>query len=238
MLNTYIKPGFKIFLKLVICIFLSVMTFFSFIFIFSQTATEKLGYKLYVLDAEKNEYVYSYDHYFADGEDIRLALLDLEYQKVDIRSEFDGIPYYITMTVSQIFVLAAFVAMIYGTMYKAGGNHRNKVLFGRMEEDKWYGFKVGMFTGGILLVIYIFLILSKFGIIADEFLGIYVISNYHLYFIVKLIIGSASLTSQLSIISLIACGILVFVVPFACQLFYTLGYKQINILEKIVYKKK
>ena len=238
MLNTYIKPGFKILFKVIICIFLSVMTFFSFIFIFSQTATEKIGYKLYILDAEKSEYVYAYDHYFSDGEDEYLAELDLEYQKVDIRSDFDGPPYYVTMTVSQIFVLAAFIAMIYGGMYQTGGNHRNKVLFGRMKPDKWYGFKVGTITGGILLVIYLLLILSKLGIIADEFLGVYVLSNYHLYFIVKLIIGSATLTSQLSIISLILCGILVFIVPFACQLFYTLGYKQINILEKIVYKKK
>ena len=241
MLDTYLKPGLKVFFKLIINIFLSVMTFFSFVFIFSQTATEKIGYQLYVYNDEKESYEYSYDHLFEDGTDERLAELEkdkVEYQKVDIRSDFEGVEYYITMTVSQLFVLTAFVAIIYSGMYHAGDNHRNKVSFGRMEPNKWYGFKVGMLTGGILLVIYVLLILSKFGIMPDEFLSIFIMANYHLFFIIKLIIGTATLTSQLSWFRLILCGLTVFVVPFVCELFYYMGYKQINIIEKIIYKKK
>lgn len=241
MLNTYIKPGLKIFFKLIICIFLSVITFFSFIFIFSQTATEKIGYQVFVYDEKEESYKYSYEHLFDNGEDSRLEQLnkdEIKYQKVDIRSDFVGIEYYITMTISQLFVLAAFVATISGQMYRQGDSDRNKVSFNRMKPNIWYGFKVGMLTAGVLMVIYILLILSRFGILPNEFLGAFVFANYHLFFIIKLIIGSATLTSELSVLSLILCGLTVFVVPLTCELFYYLGYKQVNLIEKIVYKKK
>ncbi len=241
MLNSYIKPGLKIFFKLIICIFLSVITFFSFIFIFSQTATEKIGYKVFIYDEKEESYKYSYEHLFEDGVDVRLDALNdkkIDYQKVDVRSDFVGFEYYFTMTISQLFVLAAFVATLSGQMYRQGDSDRNKVSFNRMKPNIWYGFKVGMLTGGILMVVYILLLLSRFGIIADEFLGAFVFANYHLFFIIKLIIGSATLTSELSVLSLILCGLTVFVVPLSCELFYYLGYKQINLIEKIVYKKK
>lgn len=241
MLNTYIKPGLKIFLKLLICIFLSVMTFFSLIFIFSQTSTEKIGYQIYVYNAEEGSYKYSYDHLFANGDDLRLEELNqnnIDYQKVDIRSDFDGFEYYFTMAISQLFVLAAFFAIMSGQMYRKGDSDRNKVSFNRIKPNMWYGFKVGMLAGTVLLIIYILLILSRFGIITDEFLGIFVFANYHLFFIIKLIVGSATLTSQLDAFALILCGLTVFVVPLTCELFYFLGYKQINLIERIVYKKK
>lgn len=241
MLKSYLSFGVKVFLKFLICLLLAVMTFFSFVFIFSQTATEKLGYQVFIYNDTAESYEFSYDYFYSEGSDERLKEIvadGIEYEQVTIRSEFKGTPYYITMFVAQIFVLAAFIAMVYGTMYRKGDSDKNKVLFKRMKPDVWFGFKSGMFTGGLLFLVYIGLILSKLGVISDNFLGIFSVANYYIYFIVKLIIGDATLTSQLGWLGIILCGLTVLVVPFACQLFYYIGYKQIRLLDKFVYKKK
>lgn len=241
MFDTYLKPGFKVFLKFLICFFLAIMTFFSFVFIFSQVSTEEIGYKLFTYNEQTERYEYSYDFFYSDGEDEQLNELKkngTKYELVKIRSEFKGATYNITMSIAQIFVLTAFCFMIYGSMYHRGDSDYNKVSFNRMSPNIWYGFKVGLLTGSPLLIVYIGLILSKLGIITDKFIGVFRTANYYLYFIVKLKIGDATLTSQLSWIRIILCGITVFIVPLVCELFYYMGYRQINIIEKIVYKKK
>ena len=132
MLKQYLNSGVKVRFRFIFCLFLAVMTFFSFIFIFSQTATEKLGYKVYTYNEEAQSYEFSYDYFYSDGDDERLTEIvknGTEYEQVTIRSEFKGIPYYVTMMLAQLFVLAALVAMLYGTMYRKGDNDKNKVLF-------------------------------------------------------------------------------------------------------------
>ena len=240
-MKQYFRLGTKIFLKYIICLLLSVITFFSFVFLFSQTATEKLGYKVYIYNQETESYEFGYDYYYADGEDKKLNDIvanDIEYEQVTIRTEFKGAPYYITLSVAQLFTLASFVAMTYATMYQKGDSDKNKVLFKRQEPDVWFGFKAGMLTAALLLIIYVGLILSKLGVIPDEYLGVFRTANYYIYFIVKLIIGDAVLTSQVGWVNIILCGITVLIVPFICQLFYFFGYKQIKIVDKLVYKKK
>ena len=70
------KMGLKIFGKVFLANALCIITIISLTFITSALFTEEIGYQVVEVKSENEESVLLYEHYYADGEDTKLAELE------------------------------------------------------------------------------------------------------------------------------------------------------------------
>lgn len=150
----------------------------------------------------------------------------------------EGVAYVIMMLISEICALGTLVLFINGKVYYIGDSDANKVNFGRIEYDKFKGLKMGIVPAIFALISYIVLILGKIGVLGETALVIFRFANYHLVAYNDLIIGNTSKLADLSWLSVAAAFLNVIIVPIIAHVCYTLGYKRINLFEKVVFKKK
>ncbi len=150
----------------------------------------------------------------------------------------EGVAYVIMMLISEICVLGTLVLFINGKVYYIGDSDANKVNFGRIEYDKFKGLKMGIAPAIFALISYIVLILGKIGVLGETALVIFRFANYHLVGYNDLVIGNTSKLADLSWLSVAAAFLNVIIVPIIAHVCYTLGYKRINLFEKVVFKKK
>lgn len=241
MLTTYLKPGGRLIVNYIACLMMSFMVFLSIMMLFSAANTQKIGYTVSYLDEETREYHELYTHYLADGDDAKWDEYQAQgYQLISqsLRSEMSRGANVASLLLSELFTILIYIFMFYSPMYRLGDADANKVSFNRMAYDRWRGFKIGMVPASINLVAYILLILSKLGVIADGYYAVFRLLNCHLFGLLRLAIGNVGLTSQVNWFVVILLLLTVLLTPAACQLFYLLGYKRINLYEKIVYKRK
>lgn len=149
-----------------------------------------------------------------------------------------GAGYVVMLILSAFCSLGTLVLFINGKLFYIGDSDANKVQFGRIEYDKYKGLKLGIVPACFALVSYIVLILGKLGIVGDWSTVFFNFTNYHLFAYHQLIFGGNINTSNMSWPSIAAASLTVFLVPIICHVCYTLGYKRINLFERVVFKKK
>lgn len=238
--NELWKVSFAIFGKTVFCLLLSIIMVMSLSFIFSTIATENVGYDAYITDENgKNVKVYSYYH--DSGEDTEKAKYEEQGKEiitVNIRSKFKGAPYAAMLVLSQICTLGTLILFINGKIYYIGDSDANKVQFGRIQYDRFKGFKLGLVSAIFYAVLYFCLLLGKIGLLGDGSLLAFRFGNYHIYSFVQILFGSESSVAKISIIAVILAALSIVIVPLICQFCYVMGYKRINLFEKLVFKGK
>ncbi len=149
-----------------------------------------------------------------------------------------GAGYVVMLILSAFCSLGTLVLFINGKLFYIGDSDANKVQFGRIEYDKYKGLKLGIVPAVFALVSYIVLILGKLGIVGRWSTVFFNFTNYHLFAYHQLIFGGNINTSNMSWLSIAAASLTVFLVPLICHACYTLGYKRINLFERVVFKKK
>lgn len=237
------QSGFKVLGKYFLCVVLCFFTFFSFVAIFSMMDTEKDAYTAYVFKGEGEDAVkmeeLTYVHEYDDGKDELKPKYEAEGYKV-VTYEYNilkGTPFVTCLTVAQIVSLIFFVIMVPREVYKIGIEDISRVSRGKIKEDKLRGFKIGAVTSGCCLISYICLILYKNGLMAYGH-TFYQFFNYYSYGYQTLIFGGDPKAPIFSV-GAIALAIIPVLLPMlVCGVAYVLGYKEINLYEKTVYKKE
>lgn len=153
-------------------------------------------------------------------------------------NDVTGVPYVVMLILSEICSLGTLVLFINGTLFYIGDSDANKVHFGRIEYDKFKGLKFSIAPATFALLSYIILVIGKLGIIGEWAYVVFNFTNYHLFGYHRLIFGGANKISDMSWLSIAAASLTVFLVPIICHVCYTLGYKRINLFERVVFKKK
>lgn len=116
----------------------------------------------------------------------------------------------------------------------------NKVKFKRREQDLLRGFKIGMVASVPMFVLAIGLLLAKAELLPNFYI-IYKLVNGEMLAFIGLIDGafrgvqSAYLT-MVSWPQVIGVCLLNFIPPVIWEVYYLLGYKDIVIAEKVIYK--
>ena len=149
-----------------------------------------------------------------------------------------GARYVVMLVLSAFCSLSTLVLFINGKLFYIGDSDANKVQFGRIEYDKFKGLKLGIVPAFFALMSYIVLILGKLGILGKWAYVIFNFSNYHLFAYHQMIFGGKMNVTEMSWWSIAAASLTVFLVPLICHVCYTLGYKRINLFERVVFKKK
>lgn len=236
-----LKLGFNILGKYVVCIIMCFFVIFSFVAIFSMLTLEMVGYEAAVFETEDSETpIEQYVHYYSDGDDLKKAEYEEKEYIVATREfagEFSGTPYVVCHIIAQAISLILFIIIVPHTLYKQGKSDANAVSCSRLKEDKLRGLKAGIVTAAVNLASWICLLLAKLGVFASG-LQIYNLANYHLYGYQKLIFGNITKVADISWTGIILAFLPVVLTLGVCAVTYLLGYKDINLYEKAIYKNK
>lgn len=231
-----LKLGGITLVKYILSILMCFLVTFSFVAIFIMTSAEVVGYHAAVRDGDKA--IEQYTHYYSDGDDLKKADAEAKgytVEKIELRGELEGTPFVLCHVLSQIISLVLFVAMTAKSLNTQGRLDRNAVNCGRAEEDMLRGVKIGLFPAGLSFISWALLLLNKFNVVGFGY-DAYRFANYHFFGYQKLIFGSVA--AQDMSITMLFLALLPTVLTLAvCAGAYTLGYKDISLYEKAVYKK-
>ncbi len=235
-----LKQGFAVLGRYLICLIMCFFVTFSFIAMFSMFTLEMVGYEAAIFETEESEEpLEQYIHYYSDGEDIKKKDAEAKKQIVVTREfagDFEGAPFIASHILAQTVSLVLFFAIVPSSLNKLGRSDLNAVNCGRTNEDKLKGFKAGLIPTVFGLASWVCLLLSKLKLMGAG-LSVYSFANYHFFGYQKLIFGNATAASQISWGGIFLALLPVVLTLAACTVSYILGYKDISLYEKTVYKK-
>ncbi|MBR4973377.1 MAG: hypothetical protein IKY45_02800 [Clostridia bacterium] len=236
-----LKTGLKIYGKTVVA---SIMSFFIVISMSTITTaffSENIGYKAYGTTSESSEYTELYTYYFEDGEDTQKTEFEQQGYTLklsDIRSGFSKSGNLFYLISSQIFCLSIVATLIYGTTWTLGIKDNNMVRIGQKTEDILKGFKAGLISIIPCCILIVCLMILKNSAAAKFPSALLKLVTTPFYSFSELIIGSAATLKDLSVIRFVGLCFLQFLIPVISGVAYYLGYRDISLGERFIYKKK
>lgn len=236
-----LKGGGKLFLKTIV---INIMCFFivvSFSVLSTALFTENIGYTAYGTMGDSSEPTELYTYYYEDGEDTQKSAYEEEGYTVSansIRSEISKGGKTCFLIVSEVFCFLLLCGFIYPELWQRGTKDSNLVKFKHKNEDKLKGFKIGAVATVPNYLFLVFLVIAKLGVLPSFPVALYKCLNSSVYSFIQVITGSAVAVSDLTAWRLALLFILPLLIPAVSGISYILGYKNISVGEKLVYKKK
>lgn len=240
-MSEILKTALKMWGKTVV---VSVMCFFlviSMSTISTAFFSENIGYTAYGTTSENSEYEELYTHYNDDGEDKLLK----EYEdkgytitQSPIRSGLSTGGKIFFYGLTQVMCIVLLITFIHSTVWQMGIKDKNLVHTGHKKEDVLKGFKCGILSVIPYTIFWVVLVILKNGALKELQMSVINLTSSQFYSFVQLIVGKAKYLGDLSILQFIAILSLQLIIPVISGISYYLGYKDISIGEKIIYKKK
>lgn len=235
------KMGLSLFGKTVI---INIMCFFlviSLSVLSTAVFTENIGYTAFGTMKDSEESVQLYEYYYEDGEDTEKEKYEEQGYTVTtsiIRSPVSKTGNTVFLTVTQIICLILLAGMIYPSLWQRGTRDSNLVHFKHQPEDKLKGLKCGMVAIIPSLLLLTVLTVAKSAKTISAFpVALLNMACASTYSFNTLICGDAVAIGDLSLLKMLLYILLQFLVPVIAYGAYLLGYKNISIGEKIMYKK-
>lgn len=234
--------GLKVFGKIILSNVLSIITIVSISFIINVAFTEDIGY--YGVGAPKdseNKLEVLYEHYYDDGEDTELAKWEEKGYIVEqrtIRSDVTATGDAIFIVLGAIFTMSMLATILYSYMWREGNKDLNLIRFGRATLDKYKGVKIGLVAVSPYILVLLALLIGKSSFAKDVPLILYKYINCSFFSLIEVICGGSTYIGDLAIWKFILLLILILLIPAFLGISYYIGYKDILITDKIIYKKQ
>lgn len=238
-MKVILKYSGKTLLKLVLVNIMCLVLALSVTFVGTDVFGKQIGYTA-ICTSEDGKTSESYVHNFKDGEDLKKA--DYEAKGFTVKESYikkltKGSNVAV-MLFLQFLCLVLTASLLYPEIWHLGFKDYNAVSFKRSEEDKLKGLKIGLFAIIPAVVFLIVIYITKFNILKDFPIAYYRLANAFSFGFSELIVNGAIKAGVLNIWQYIALLSLQIIVPIITTVAYILGYKNISISEKIIYKKK
>lgn len=210
--------------------------------------TEYIGYNAYVYtedgDEPIDEYQYLYTDPDGDGKDNSTDTKKAEYEKqgytvttYKVRSTLEGAGKSVFLGITQVLNLILVISFASSSVYKQGFKDANLVRTGHLKSDVAKGFKIGAIAN--IPFFALFALIAVFTVAVPNFRTTwYAFLNSHFYPIILWISGDADVVSKFSVLQLVLMFAVQFIVPVISGIAYILGFKEINLTDKLVYKKR
>lgn len=235
--RSVLKTSLKVWLRLAFASFLCLIVWASIYAMSTALFADVVGYRVYELDESGEHNRLVTEHYYAEGEDVNAEIPLKEGQSVyTIRQSSEKVNRN-TGIISSIFTLLIFASFPYNMLWNVGSKERNYVNFERLDKDILFGLKVGAVATIPSAVLYVLLILGKFGVLSDAIIRWHRIINTPFIPYIDAVEGGVKAATELSFGSLLAVAVPLFFVPLVCMVGYVLGYRQISVRERLIYKK-
>ncbi len=237
--NSVIITSLKLWLRLLLASVFCFVVWASVFALGTSLCAKVVGYRIYEIDESGAQSHLVTEYRYAAGEEVNIEDIRLtEDQSLFVLRENSPRDEAIIGCVSMAFTLAIYGVFPYSVLWRMGSHDENYVQLGRMKKDILFGFKVGSLTTLPLFVLYIMLVLGKFSLFNGVIIKWFRVLNTAFVPYLDAVYAGAETAGELSIGSLLAAGVVVLFVPVLSGLAYWLGYKQISLRERLVYKKK
>ncbi len=235
--NSLIKTSAKIWLRMFFASMMCFIVWFSFDALGISVFGDVTGYEIYEYDENGENPQLVVEHTYTQDEDTskKVELKDNQ-TLIPIRKMTKGEERTVD-TISSVFMLLIFALFPYNVLWNMGSHDENYVQLGRMEKDIAFGLKVGAVASVPSFLLYMLLVLGKFGVVPGVILKWHRLLNPPFIPYIDAVEMGANTATELSIGSLLAVGAILLFIPAVCWLAYYLGYRQISIRDKLVYKK-
>lgn len=235
-----INSAFKLFSRFAIGTIMCLIVFFSFNFAITAGFSDVVGYKIYYYNQEigKEEQVCYHDAENNPPADCVCANYDPERLNPLADRKLSDDRQNISLVLAQIFSFVMITGILCGTVWEMGNKDISAVKHGRKKENILRGLYVGLIAIIPSVAVYVLLVLSHMNVLNPNFLDTYRLLNSHFHYFLTLIYSGAENAAELTVKSVILCGALHLYLPVLSFISYVFGYKDINLVEKITYKKK
>ena len=230
-----LKNGLRLFVKIVISNVLSAIVVLSVVAFSMAAFADEIGYDAYGVKGENQQTDFLYRYNKADGTDTRLKEFEAQGYTVTKRiiRKTDPLEHNITMLVAQFFALGLTITYIYPAMWDRGYRDSSFVSAENLKNDRFRGLKIGL-AGAVpsYLLLLIFLVFGKLPT------ALFKLLNSSVYTFLEFAFGKSTVFSQLNAIQIIITALIFLIIPLIAWGAYTLGFKDVAIMEKLTYKKK
>lgn len=240
-MNEILKTGLKLWGKTIVICIMCFFVVISMNTISTAFFSENIGYTAYGTTSSNSEYEELYTHYSKDGEDKLLKEYEDKGYTVtqsQIRSEFSTGGKIFFYGLTQVMCLILLITFIHATVWEMGIKDNNMVRIGHKKEDKLKGVKIGLISIIPFVIFWIVLVILKNGAWKGMPLSIINLTSSQFYSFIQFIIGNSKNLGDLSVLKLLGILGLQLIIPLISGISYYLGYKDISIGEKLMYKKK
>ena len=245
------KSGAKLYGSLVVAVLISFFLCLSINAVCQVAFTKTVGYTAYVYTEDSDDPVESWEYTFTDpdgdgkdnGTDEKKAAYETQ-EKYEVKtyakqSNLEGMGMAVYVVISQTLCGILLISFAGSSTYKQGFKDSNLVRIGHIKLDKLKGFKIGLVAVIPFLVLYALFVACGLGLAPTLRVTLYGYLNSFVSPIIYLISGSSNdiAVSDLNALQYVLIFLVQFIVPVICGVAYMIGFKEINLTEKIVYKK-
>ena len=236
-----IKIGVKIFGKIVLANVLCIITVISLSFLCNAMFTENIGYYAYGTSSTSSESELLYEYYFDEGEDTKLQEYEGEgytVSQVGIRSQLTPAGNATFLVLCAFFCMSMAAMLCYTYVWKEGNRDLNLVRYGHAKEQKYKGALIGLIATSPYLILLIVLGIGKLGFAKAFPVVLYKYINSSFFALIDIACGKALTFGDMAWWRLILLLLIQLLVPLFTALAYNLGYKDVLVSEKFIYKKQ
>lgn len=232
------KYSGKTLIKLVLVNIMCIVLAISLSFVSTDLFGKQIGYTA-ICTSEDGKTTESYVHNFKDGED----LLKAEYEakgftvKESYIKRLGKTANTAVLLTIQLLCIILSASIIYPEIWHFGFKNLNAVSFKREKEDKLKGLKIGLIAIIPAVVFLVFIFITKNNLLKDFPIAYYRLANAFSYGFSQLICGDIIMANELNILQYLGLLSLQLIIPIITTIAYLLGYKNISIGEKLIYKK-
>lgn len=228
------------FVSLIMCFFLVV----SFNVLKVGLFTENIGYDVYgTLKTEgenkdtepKTEHLYTY--YFADGDDKMAEEFESKgytLSKTSIRSEVEPAANIVISVISQLICLIITSSLIYGKLWQSGNRDFEAARLHGLKFSKLKGLYIGLSANLPMLIFLIFAVAAQNKVKIP--VALFAFGNAYAYEILLPLNKGIVYFSDADVWHIIAYFAVLLFVPLVSAVSYYIGFKDIVISEKLIYK--
>ncbi len=231
--NSVAKTAIKLWSRLLLASVLSFIVWVSMNAMGTAFFSDVVGYRVY--DADNQLLI---EHIYTEGEDKNAEIKIEEGQTLlKLRKTSEGTDIAMAL-LSSAFTLTMLGLFPYNILWNIGTRDANYVQFGKMERDRLFGLKVGAAASIPTGILYMLLVLGKCGLFPGVIVNWFRILNPAFIPFIDAMVQGAKSAADVSVVAVLALVAVVLFVPAVAALGYALGYRQISLRERLLYKKK
>lgn len=232
------KNGAMLWLRTIIVTLMCVFLCMSMSVLATALFTENIGYEAQVYKEGSEKPEFTYTHYDADGEDTKKAEYEEQGYIVStqsIRSTLSGSGNVTFLVVTQLFNTLLTISFVYPNLWQLGAKDSNLVRFKHKVEDKFKGLKIGLLGSVPAFLMWIAFVVCKYAV-PHLPSALYRFLNSSSYSFIYAICKDSTV-GELSVLKLILLLLPLMIIPLTAFGAYLLGYKDISLGERFIYKK-
>lgn len=201
--------------------------------------SKDIGYDAYGRISEEAEPEFLYTYYYDDGEDEKAKEYEDEgYQllKYSIRSEVEPSADIFLSIISQIACLIILISFIYNDLWKAGNKDFEATRIHGVPYSKFKGLYIGLISILPSFLFLTFSLITKNSIMAELPIAIYTYANCYAFEIIFSATNGIMYWADVQFWQAAVYYSVLIIIPIICLISYIIGYKDISISEKLIYK--